>query len=123
MPAERPRLDLSGALPLKATEVLILTMLTAGDRHGYGIRQDILEHTGGSLELEAGNLYRHIRRLERDGLIEESGRRPARESNDERRIYYRLTAHGRRALVAEMLRLRALVQFAEQRRIIAPARA
>jgi DNA-binding PadR family transcriptional regulator len=123
MPADPPRPDPTGALPLKPTEVLILTMLTAGDRHGYGIRQDILEHTGGTLELEAGNLYRHVRRLERGRLIEESGRRPARESNDERRIYYRLTALGRRSLVAEMLRLRALVRFAEERRIITPARA
>ena len=52
-------------------------MLSAGDRHGYGIRQDIVDHTNGALALEAGNLYRTIRRLEHDGLIDESGRRPA----------------------------------------------
>ena len=105
-------------LPLKSIDVLILTMLTAGERHGYGIRQDILDHTGGAMQLEAGNLYRHIRRLEDDGMLEESGRRPA--ADDERRRYYRLTPFGRRVLAAEMLRLRALVRLAEQRRIIAP---
>ena len=105
-------------VPLKPVEVLILTMLTAGERHGYGIRQDIVEHTRGEINLEAGNLYRSIRRLELDGLLEESGRRPAADADDERRRYYRLTASGKRVLATEMLRLRDLVRLAEQRRLI-----
>ena len=107
-------------LPLKPTELLILMMLTAGERHGYGIRQDILDHTNGEVELEAGNLYRHIRRLEDDGVLEESGRRRASAADDERRRYYRLTPLGRRVLAAELLRLRDLVRLAEERRVIAP---
>ena len=120
MPADRTRPAPDSLLPLRPTEVLILTMLTAGDRHGYGIRQDILAHTGGSIELEAGNLYRHIRRLEDAGTVEESGRRPAAGADDERRRYYRLTPFGRRVLAAEMLRLRALVRLAESRDLIPP---
>ena len=108
-------------LPLRPVEVLILTMLAAGDRHGYGLRQDILDHTGGRLALEAGNLYRHIRRLEAAGCLAPSDHRPARQ-DDERRIYYRLTPFGRRALAAEMLRLRSLVRLAEERRVIAPVK-
>lgn len=96
-------------------------MLAAGDRHGYGLRQDILEHTGGKIELEVGSLYRHIRRLEDAGLLTEAGGR-APPDDDERRIYYRLTPFGRRVLAAEMLRLRALVRLAEARRVIAPGR-
>jgi DNA-binding PadR family transcriptional regulator len=106
-------------LPLKPVELLVLTMLSAGDRHGYGIRQDILDHTRGAIALEAGNLYRTIRRLEHDGLLDESGRRPAVESDDERRRYYRLTALGRRVLAAELERLRELVRLGEERRVIA----
>jgi len=109
-------------LPLRPVEVLILTMLAAGDRHGYGLRQDILDHSQGRTELEAGNLYRHLRRLEAAGCLAESARRPA-GPDDERRIYYRLTPFGRRVLVAEMTRLRSLVRLAEERRIIAPNRA
>ena len=105
-------------MPLKPTELLILMMLTAGERHGYGIRQDILEHTDGTVELEAGNLYRHVRRLEDEGLVEESARR--RATDDERRRYYRLSALGRRVLAAELLRLRALVRLGEERRVIPP---
>src|SRR4051812_22170282 len=107
-------------LPLKPVELLVLTMLLAGDRHGYGIRQDILDYTRGSIELEAGNLYRTIRRLETDGLIDESGRRPAASADDERRRYYRLTPFGRRVLAAELERLRDLVRLGEERRVIAP---
>jgi DNA-binding PadR family transcriptional regulator len=119
MPPSRNPDDL---IPLKPVETLILSMLTAGERHGYGIRQDVLEHTRGRIELEAGSLYRSIRRLEGDGLIEptEDGRRAMR---DERRIYYRLSPFGRRVLAAEMLRLRELVRLAEARHIIDPARA
>jgi len=119
MSAANPRPD--DLLPLRPVEALILSMLAAGDRHGYGLRQDILEHTGGKLALEAGNLYRHVRRLEGAGCLAESLRRPA-GSDDERRIYYRLTPFGRRVLAAEMLRLRSLVRLAEERRVIAPAR-
>ncbi|HTI65683.1 MAG TPA: helix-turn-helix transcriptional regulator, partial [Gemmatimonadaceae bacterium] len=43
------------------------------ERHGYGIRQDVLEHTHGRIELEAGSLYRYIRHLEGDGLVETTG--------------------------------------------------
>ena len=41
-------------LPLKPVETLVLTMLATGERHGYGIRQDVLEHTHGEIEIEAG---------------------------------------------------------------------
>src|ERR1043166_10315430 len=92
------------SLPLKPVELLILTMLTAGERHGYGIRQDIIEHTRGAMQLEAGNLYRSMRRLEADGLVEESGRRPGADADDERRRYYRLTADGKCVRAPEMLR-------------------
>ena len=44
-------------LPLRPVETLVLTMLASGERHGYGIRQDILEHSRGRIELEAGSLY------------------------------------------------------------------
>ena len=120
MPAEPTRPQPAEFLPLKPVELLILTMLTAGDRHGYGIRQDVIDHTGGAIQLEAGSLYRSIGRLMDDGLLDESGRRPAADTDDERRRYYRLTPLGRRVLAAEMLRLRALVRLAESRRLIAP---
>ncbi|HEY4303591.1 MAG TPA: helix-turn-helix transcriptional regulator [Gemmatimonadaceae bacterium] len=105
-------------LPVKPVELLILTMLAGGERHGYGIRQDILDHTAGAIALEAGNLYRTIRRLEADGWVDESERRPTADEDDERRRYYRLTPFGRRVLAAELERLRALVQLGIDHRVI-----
>ncbi len=106
---------------LKPIELLILTVLSGGDRHGYGIRHDILDHTHGEVEIEAGNLYRHIRALEDDGLVTNAP--VPRNETDERRIYYRLTPAGKRALTAEMVRLRNLVRLAEKNGIMIPAQA
>ena len=114
--------DPQDLLPLKPIELLILTMLSAGDRHGYGIRQDIVAHTQGRVSLEAGNLYRHIRNLQGEGLVEETEPKPIADGDDERRIYYRLLPFGKRVLAAELARLKALVRFAEENRVIAPGR-
>jgi DNA-binding PadR family transcriptional regulator len=110
-------------LPMRAVDFLVLLMLGRGDRHGYGIMQDVLAHTEGRMELEAGSLYRTIRRLDDEGLLEEAARRPAAESDDERRRYYRLTPFGRRVVVAEAARLRSLVRLAESARLLSPERA
>lgn len=107
-------------LPLKPVEFLILMTVAAGERHGYGIMLDIAERTGGSVRLEAGGLYRSIRRLLADKLLTESPRRPASDLDDERRRYYALSPLGKRVVVAEALRLRALVREAEATRIIDP---
>jgi len=113
--------DLESLTPLKALEFLVLLMLArAGDRHGYGIMQDVAEHTSGRIELEAGSLYRTIRRLQDDRLVEESSRRPAPDLDDERRRYYRLTPLGKRVLAREAAHLRRLVRIAESARILAP---
>jgi DNA-binding PadR family transcriptional regulator len=107
-------------LPLKPVEFLILMTVAAGERHGYGIMLDIAERTGGSVRLEAGGLYRSIRRLLADKLLTESARRPAADLDDERRRYYALSPLGKRVVAAEALRLRALVREAEASRIIDP---
>src|SRR5258708_21512567 len=109
MPRTQPDQDSGDLLPLKPVDLLILTMLSAGERHGYGLRQDILAHTAGRVALEAGNLYRTIRSLESDGLISEAAVRP-RSANDERRIYYRLLPFGKPVLAAEPVPLRAPLQ-------------
>ena len=107
-------------LPLRPVDFLVLLMLAQGDRHGYGIMQDVEGHTQGKVQLEAGSLYRTIRRLEEQGLLTESGRRPSADRDDERRRYYRLTPIGRRVVGAEADRLRALVRLAEAAQVLAP---
>ena len=121
MPRSAPPPDPGTLLPLKPIELLILTMLSSGERHGYGIRQDIIEHTNGRVAPEAGNLYRHLRNLQDAGLLDEV--RGKGTADAERRIQYRLLPFGRRVLAAECLRLRALLQIAEANRVILPERA
>jgi DNA-binding PadR family transcriptional regulator len=111
--------DPQSLLPLRPVDTLILTTVAEGELHGYAIRQEILDHTGGRVELEAGNLYRYVRRLEEDGLVEPSSRRHAAD-DDPRRVYYRITPFGRRVLTAELVRMRELVELAVAKRIIGP---
>ena len=115
-----PLRDPRAELPLKPVDFLILFALARGERHGYGMMQDVERDSEGSVRLEAGNLYRSLRRLLARELCEESERRPAPDLDDERRRYYRLTPFGRRVLGAEALRLRALVRAAESARLIDP---
>ena len=107
--------------PLRPVELLILTALGSGDRHGYAIRKEILESTQGKVSIEAGNLYRYIRSLADDGLVTD-GAAPVGE-DAERRVYHHLTPLGRRVLAAELERLRALVQYAEGQGLIARSKA
>lgn len=96
-------------LPLREVEMQLLLALAEAELHGYGLVQAIARQTEGVVRLEPGNLYRVIRRLLNDALVEEAPRRPARESADERRRYYRITVLGERVLAAELSRLHALV--------------
>lgn len=97
-------------IPLKHVDFLVLLVLMDDDLHGYGIVKEIAERTGGQIRLEPGNLYRYIKRLAQRGLVEASDARPDGAGDDERRIYYRVTALGREVLQLEVSRLRALIE-------------
>lgn len=96
-------------LPLREVELQLLLALAETDLHGYGLVQAIARQTDGLVRLEPGNLYRVIRRLLTDALVEEAPRRTSQESVDERRRYYRVTVLGERVLAAELSRMHALV--------------
>ena len=96
-------------LPLKPVDLELLLALASDDRHGYGLAQEIAAHTNGLVVLDPGNLYRVIKRLLADGLVEEAPPRGAGEEGEERRRYYRITPLGGRVLTAELDRLRSIV--------------
>jgi DNA-binding PadR family transcriptional regulator len=98
-------------LPLPAATFHVLLTLSSGERHGYGIIQDIEIRTGGELRLSAGTLYRTIQRLVEQGLIEESPK-SAFVGSDSRRRYYRITDFGRMTVKADAERLAHLVRMA-----------
>lgn len=82
--------------------LLILGSLADADRHGYAIRKDVAERSGGEVQLGSTTLYRMLGQLLDEGLIEEARVRPAPQLDDERRKYFHITAAGRRALAAEL---------------------
>ena len=82
--------------------LLILASLADADRHGYAIKKDVVERTGGEVRLGSTTLYRLLGQLLDAGLIEEARTRPAPQLDDERRRYFHITAAGRRALAAEL---------------------
>jgi DNA-binding PadR family transcriptional regulator len=103
-------------LPLKPHWFHVLLSLADQEQHGYGIMLEVLERTGGKVRLWPATLYGTLKRLMEEELIEESDERPAREVDDARRRYYRLTRLGRRVLAAESARLEDLVRVIRAKR-------
>jgi DNA-binding PadR family transcriptional regulator len=108
----------NGRLPLTPATFHILLALADTERHGYAIMQEVAALTEGRVRLGPGTLYRSIKALLADGLIEESSERPDPALDDERRRYYRLTEQGRRIAQAEAERLAALVRLARCRELL-----
>jgi DNA-binding PadR family transcriptional regulator len=108
--SERPE----SLLPLPPATLHILISLASDDRHGYAIIQDVAARTDNQLRLGAGTLYRSLQRMLEQGLIVESGERPAPGLDDERRRYYRITPFGESVARAEARRLTQLVRLARE---------
>jgi len=60
--------------------------------HGYDLRREIREITGGELEVDAGGLYRVLRRMEEEGFVTSAW---AESDSAPQRRDYALTAEGR----------------------------
>ena len=87
--------------------MLIPRTLVMGPAHGHTIAQ-VIEHTSENvLEVEQGSLYPALHRLEDRGwLVSYWGV----SDNNRKAKYYKLTAAGRKQLVAEASRWRQMVE-------------
>jgi DNA-binding PadR family transcriptional regulator len=110
--------DLKTLLPLPVSEFQILLALADEERHGYAIMREVATRTDGDVQLGPGTLYGAIKRMVTSRLIEESDERPDPDLDDERRRYYRITALGRQAAVAEARRMERLVGIARAKRLL-----
>src|SRR5215475_9921806 len=106
-----PKID--DLTPLSPAVFHILLSLAEGERHGYALRREISQRTGGKLKLGPAVLYGSIHKMLEWELIEESDERPDPHLDDERRRYYRITPYGRKVARAEAVRLRQLVELAD----------
>jgi DNA-binding PadR family transcriptional regulator len=100
--------------PLSLPVIHILLALADGDRHGYAIKQDVEERTGGAIRLGPGTLYEAIQRLEETGLITERRAPAAANGQEAQRRYYSLTARGWTTLQAEVRQLGQVVDHARR---------
>jgi DNA-binding PadR family transcriptional regulator len=76
-------------------ELLVLSAVRAGPKHGYQIALDVEAVSGGAFLLQHGTLYPILHRLEREGLIRG---RWQETPGERRRKEYALSAAGRRRL-------------------------
>ena len=97
---------------LTSVDLQILLTLANGPLHGYGIKLDVAERTGGEMKLGSGTLYEAIQRLEQRAFIALAPP-PAGEEADPRRRYYQLEPAGERALRAELERMATVVRHGQ----------
>lgn len=81
-------------------DMLILRTLRMGSAHGHQIAKHLQRTTDDVLQVEHGSLYPALHRLERKGWVAAKWEPAAKDSKRELK-YYRLTAAGRRQLLAE----------------------
>lgn|SRR5690349_17969504 len=103
---------------MRSIEFEILLTLAAGERHGYGIIQDIEARAAGRTSVETGTLYRALQRLVEEDLVKPTGAPRAVAGEDERRRFYAITPAGRRAATDEARRLASLVAVARAARLL-----
>lgn len=103
--------------PLTPAVLHILLALSIKERHGYGIMKQVEADSQGKVNMGPGTLYGSLGRMIEAGLIRESDKKIDPEMDDERRIYYRITGLGQKALAAELERYREVVAVAKQKRL------
>lgn len=73
--------------------MVLRTLLTMGDQHGYGIARRIEQVSEGRLSINYGTLYPALLKLEQEGLVVSAW---GASENNRRAKFYRLTRAGRR---------------------------
>jgi PadR family transcriptional regulator, regulatory protein PadR len=79
-------------------DMLVLSSLTRGARHGYGIAQDLKKISADVLDVGESSLYPALQRLLLNGWVTAEW---GASENNRRARYYKLTAAGRKQLAAE----------------------
>ncbi len=100
----------------------ILLALANSNSHGYGIKLEVEERTGGAMNLGSGTLYEAIQRLEALGYIAETESPPDAPKGARKRRYYHLENPGREALETELAQMDKIVRFARRKKLMPETR-
>jgi len=103
--------------PLTPAVLHILLALSTQERHGYGIMKEVERDSQGKVKMGPGTLYGSLGRMMEAGLIRESDKKVDPELDDERRVYYNITALGQATLAAELERYREVVAVARKKQL------
>ena len=104
-------------VPLTPAVFHILLALSTEERHGYGIMKQVEADSQGKVRMGPGTLYGSIGRMLDAGLIGESDKKMDPELDDERRVYYKISALGLKALAAELQRYREIIAVAKKKQL------
>ena len=94
----------SAHLKRGSLELMVLSVLEGGSRHGYEIGKVLEARAGGLLEFRVSTLYSLLYRMEKKGWIKG---RWVEKKGQRRRCYYTLTPVGRKVLVVQLREWRA----------------
>lgn len=94
--------------PLTPAVFHILLALFGKERHGYDIMQQVKADSGDAVKMGPGTLYGSLDRMIEAGLVAKSN------TEDPRRIYYKLTSLGQITLRAESERLSRVASVARR---------
>ena len=105
-----------GSEGLSRLEYHVLLAMARCPLYGYAVKEAVSEESGGTLSPRAGTLYRVMARLLEGGLLEEVDPPADTPPHPGRtRIYYALTAAGRRTLAREARQLEGAAALAAER--------
>jgi len=85
-------------IPQGTLDLLILTILSRGALHGYGISQRLAELTEDAFQVNPGSLFPALYKLEQDGKLQSDW---APSDNNRNAKFYSLTRSGRKQLERE----------------------
>src|SRR5215475_7742899 len=89
-----------------AAELIVLSIVEGGAKHGYEIGKLIETHSRGQLKFHVASLYPLLYRLEERGWLQG---RWVEKAGQRRRRFYSLTAEGRRVLNRQRDKWKAFV--------------
>ena len=75
--------------------MVLRTLLTMGEQHGYGIARRIEQTSQGKLSINYGTLYPALLKLEQEGLIASAW---GLSENNRKAKFYKLTRAGRKQI-------------------------
>lgn len=101
--------------PLTPAVLYILMALSESEKHGYAIMKRVETDSEGKVSMGPGTLYGSLKRMLEAGLIAESDKKIDPTLDDQRRIYYKITGLGQKALGAELERYKKVVALTNRR--------